>query len=477
MQEVLKCFIDRQDDVYQYRLLGEQHSAVIKKTYILDSQRWPVTNDSGINSTIWQHRLTIFIPPEVTINKALLYVGGGYNTNNQGKAEFSIPKETLDFSQIAITNKAPIILLEDVPNQYLLINSIARKEDQILAYSYKKVMEDPLHNAYLAGHLPMAKSIVKAMDAAIEILKEDKLNIESFMLVGLSKRGWAVWLASLSDERVSAIIPGIIDILNVQENINHICNSYKNHCPPALKDYAAEGIIERINSQAFTKLMDIEDPLSYMNMSEYRKQASIPKYIINTSGDDFYTPDSSRFYFQNLKGTNYIRYLPKAMHYLAGNPISDYLNNMELLNQAVSNYFYFHIHNTILPQIKWKLSRDKIDIDSDLKPEKAILWTAYNDDERDFRYINSHSKYHLGMKILLIKLAELLHTNLDVCDTCFKEQNIEFDCADNNHCHIEAHLPMPEKGWQASFVELFYNVDGREFIITTEVNVSPDTYY
>ena len=45
-----------------------------------------------------------------------------------------------------------------------------RKEDQVLAYTYKKVMESPLQNAYLAGHLPMAKSVIKAMDAVQEIL-------------------------------------------------------------------------------------------------------------------------------------------------------------------------------------------------------------------------------------------------------------------------------------------------------------------
>ena len=128
-------------------------------------------------------------------------------------------------------------------------------------------MEDPMKNAYLAGHLPMVKSIIKGMDASQIILAEHGINITNFVMVGASKRGWAAWLAALEDERVSAIIPVVIDILNVQKNINHICNSYKNHCPPALRDYQAEGVINSIESKAFTDLMTIEDPLSYMNLS------------------------------------------------------------------------------------------------------------------------------------------------------------------------------------------------------------------
>ena len=33
---------------------------------------------------------------------------------------------------------------------------------------------------------------------------------------------------------------------------------------------------------------------------KYRQRLSIPKYIINSSGDDFFTPDSSQFYFKKL---------------------------------------------------------------------------------------------------------------------------------------------------------------------------------
>jgi PhoPQ-activated pathogenicity-related protein len=477
LNEVMKCFIQYEDGAYKYKLQSQKDTDNLSiKTYILDSQKWPIEADNDIATTTWRHKLVVYIPKLVTHNQAMFYVSGGYNADINGQEVFSPSQESLDFANIAINNQAPVVVIEDVPNQYLLINSIPKKEDQILAFTYKKVMEDPMNNAYLAGHLPMVKSIIKGMDASEIILAEHGLNITSFVMVGFSKRGWATWLAALEDERVSAIIPVVIDILNVQKNINHICNSYKNHCPPALRDYQAEGTISSIESNAFASLMEIEDPFNYINLSQYSKQASIPKYIINTSGDDFYAPDSSKFYFKSLKGDNHIRYLPAAMHYFAGNPISDSLNNMKLLNEAVNNYFYFHINNIILPHVSWSISTSKMSIDSSFKPEKIKLWTAHNDEERDFRFLNSYSKFHLGVKAALIYVTKYLPFSIPVCDTCYKEQEIIFNCTENSICHIDVDLPIAKKGWQASFVELYYNIEGRKFIITTEVDISPNTY-
>ena len=477
LNEVMKCFVQHEDGAYKYKLQNQAETNNLNiKTYILDSQKWPIEADSDIASTIWRHKLVIYIPKSVTHNQALFYVSGGYSTDINGQETFSPSKEKLDFANIAIDNQAPVVVIEDVPNQYLLINSIPKKEDQILAFTYKKVMEDPMKNAYLAGHLPMVKSIIKGMDASQAILAEHGLNITNFVMMGASKRGWAAWLATLEDERVSAIIPVVIDILNVQKNINHICNSYKSHCPPALRDYQAEGVMSSIDSSAFTNLMTIEDPLSYVSLPKYTKQASVPKYIINSSGDDFYAPDSSKFYFKALSGDNYIRYLPAAMHYFAGNPISDSLNNMKLLNEAVNNYFYFHLNHIPLPDVSWSVATNKMSIDSSFKPEKVKLWTAHNDEDRDFRFLNSYSKFHVGVKAALLYVAKYLPFSISVCDTCYKEQEVVSNCIENSACHIDIDLPVAKKGWQASFVELYYNISGREFIITTEINISPDTY-
>lgn len=477
LSEVMKCFVQNDDNVFKYQLHNQDQTENLTiNTYILDAHKWPIELDEHIQSTVWRHKLIIYIPRVVKHDKAIFYVSGGYNTNLEGKEIFSPSKEILNFTNISINNNAVVVVLEDVPNQYLFIDSVPKKEDQILAFTYKKVMEDPMKNAYLAGHLPMVKSIVKGMDAAQEILSKQEITINNFMLLGASKRGWAAWLAALEDDRVSALMPIVIDILDVQKNINHICNSYKKHCPPALRDYQAEGIIDLIDSDAFKSLMQIEDPFNYLNLLEYAKQASIPKYVINASGDDFYSPDSSKFYFKNLMGDNYIRYLPAAMHYFAGNPISDALNNIKLLNEAIENYFYFFLNQVSLPKVSWNFSPGQISLNSSIRPNKIELWTASNDQERDFRFLNSYSKFHLGIKTLWSYLSKYLPFSIDLCDTCYKAQNIPFNCFADHSCNLIVDLPNHKKGWQASFLELHYDIENRDFVITTEIYITPDTY-
>ena len=78
-------------------------------------------------------------------------------------------------------------------------------------------------------------------------------------------------------------------------------------------------------------------------------------------------------------------------------------------------------------------------------------------------------------KTALIYLSKYLPFTPSLCDNCYQEQQIEFFCKEEN-CDITVSLPEAQNGWQASFVELFYHIDDREFIITSEVNVSPDTY-
>ena len=56
-------------------------------------------------------------------------------------------------------------------------------------------------------------------------------------------------------------------------------------------------------------------------------------------------------------------------------------------------------------------------------------------------------------------------------------QEVKFSCENTNPCQINAKLPTYEKGWQASFVELHYEIEGKEFVITTEVGITPDSYH
>jgi PhoPQ-activated pathogenicity-related protein len=472
MQNVLTEFINYDDQAYSYKLESQSiDKSLTVYHYKFHSQRWPIHEVPTVPSTIWVHNLIIYVPKILKHNQVLLCVGGGYNANKEGQEDWLQPKELFDFAKMATTNMAPVVNLQNVPNQFLLINGTAKKEDQILAMTYKLFIEDPIKNIYLPGHLPMAKAIIKAMDASEEILKEEHaIEVDSFVLTGISKRGWASWLAAIEDDRVSAIIPVAIDILNVQKSIVHICSVYKDGCPYALRDYREEGITELISSEGFAELMKIEDPFSYLGAgysTKYQEQfTKLAKYIINSSGDDFFVPDCSKFYFQDLPGeANFIRYLPNSLHYLRGNFISDATGNLQKVENAVSDFFYFTNNNAKLPKVSYNFHKDIIFVNSSVAPKAAVLWIYNNEEERDFRFLSSYSNWHLFKK----KIVSFFYSEL--CDRCYDQQEIGFESNTDAEVQIVAKLPSFEQGWQASFLELHYNIDDHEFIITTEVNL------
>jgi PhoPQ-activated pathogenicity-related protein len=452
--EVLPNYLRFEDGAYRYEFVTATYdkiSEVYVENYILYSQYWPVTEKYN---NLWKHQLFIYKPHSINYKTALIYVNGGYTTSKDGEANFTEPKlqEKLSLSSIANKNKAVVIDVHNVPNQYLQFQGEKfRKEDEILSYSYRKVLEDPIENCYFAGHLPMAKVIVKAMDAAQFLMKEKyDIGIEDFIAAGASKRGWAVWLAAIADERISAIIPIAIDILNVIENLKHIYASYRGKWPYALKDYEAEGVLEKLYSPEMAALMEIEDPFTYTHDDRYIERMLIPKLIINNSGDDFFPPDSYDNYFDRLPGNNNLmRYLPNSSHYF----------NTTIVSEAVGDYFGHILNCNVLPQIKCMVTANSIEVISSHKPVYSKLWFAQNAEERDFRFnkYQADNKIHGNIRYQEIMLAEAEYAGVS-----------EFN--------IHTTLPATEQGWEAVFVELGYTILGSNFILTSGVTIIPDTY-
>jgi PhoPQ-activated pathogenicity-related protein len=62
----------------------------------------------------------------------------------------------------------------------------------------------------------------------------------------------------------------------------------------------------------YRNLMKIEEPY------EYRNRLTMPKFIINATGDQFFLPDSWQFYWNDLPGVKHLRYVPNAEHSMQG---------------------------------------------------------------------------------------------------------------------------------------------------------------
>jgi len=64
-------------------------------------------------------------------------------------------------------------------------------------------------------------------------------------------------------------------------------------------------------TELFSSLMRLEEPYSY------RDRFTMPKLIMNSAGDQYFLPDSSQFYFDDLPGEKYLRYVPNTNHSMA----------------------------------------------------------------------------------------------------------------------------------------------------------------
>lgn len=465
LEEVLTCFMDHEDHSFGYKLQSQTISGnkVTVSKYKLTSQTWPVEKYQDMPSTVWHHRLDIYTPSRISSDKAFMYITGGRNTAEDGKETESFFEDNIDFAKIAESNGINVIVLYDIPNQFLFFNGQPLKEDPLVAYTYRKVMENPYANAYLAAHLPMAKAIIKAMDAAQEITKTSR-----FILSGASKRGWAAWLAALEDKRVSELVPVVIDI-NIQRLMNHTCKFYKNGCPEIYWKYYGDYLIKNLNSFQFRDLMEIEDPFSYWNVSKYENRFKIPMYVISASGDDFFPPDSPQFYFDTLqtRGHKLLRCLPNVPHYLNNKNLV--LFNYDALEKALASYISLVLTGAKLPEVDWTFEPHAIDVKTSVKPSAVKLFTSTNESEKDFRCIESYEKWRL---ILKKALSYVPFTDQNSCDRKYIATGVAFSCEDDStQCTIKVKVPTPQKGWQASFVELHYG----DFVVTTEVLVSGAT--
>lgn len=442
-ENVLACYLAESDNIKQpWRLENKEYDAVKKvsvETYTLTSQIWPKPELSK-HSLLWEHTLIIYRPDSVKTEQALLYVDGGTRRSLSitDKKHFHF----LDFKRIAAETASVVIDLRDVPNQYLTFDDeVSRTEDSIVAYSWNRYLDQPEQNAYWPVHLPMTKAVIKAMDAAQEILAQNnQLKISHFVVAGASKRGWATWLATLSDQRINALVPIVIDILNTKKNILHIHDSY-NNWPAAFHDYVEQNIPDRINTPEFDSLMRIEDPLAYLDSAKgdfYKKRLELPKYIISASGDDFFVPDSLNLYLGKLPGETQVRVAPNQSHYI----------NMQLVENDLLAYYRTIVNHSPRPSLNWTSnSAGELEtVVTSEKPGSVLLWEAVNLSARDFR------------------LSELIFYSAKV---------LPGSCDTNNHCTYPVNSATPAKGWKASFVEVsFQQAQGDPLVLTTSTYIT-----
>jgi len=420
----LDDYVAAPDTSYKYTLVNTA-KGLGYTAYILDmtSQSW--RSSSEVDRTIWQHWLTIIKPDGVSADKALLWINGG---RNGGSAPTSADSMLVG---IALNTKSVVADLKMVPNEPLVFpdGGGPRSEDAIIAYTFNKYMATG--DATWPLLLPMAKSAVRAMDTIHSyLLSETKgvLDVNQFVVAGASKRGWTTWLTAAADKRVIAIAPAVIDVLNMDDQMKHHYSAYGFYSS-AIHDYEELKIFQRLDTPQGQALRKFIDPY------EYRSRYTMPKFGVNSSGDQFFLPDSAQFYFHDLTGEKYLRYVPNTDHGLAG---SDAPMSLTVFYKSI-------LTGSQRPQFSWSVKDDgSIVVKTVTTPTQVNLWQASNTKARDFR--------------------------LETIGLAWKSSTL----ADQGGGTYIGKVPEPNEGWTAFFVELVFDSGlGIPYKFTTQVNVVP----
>ncbi|MFN8705236.1 MAG: PhoPQ-activated protein PqaA family protein, partial [Planctomyces sp.] len=303
----LDDYIQKPDDSYSWKVVSSETVGGMK-TVVIDmvSQTWRTKDE--VDHPVWRHWLTLAFSEKVKSDIGMLFIGGGRNGGDPPKGS---DERTMAIAKATGTCVAE---LKMVPNQPLIFHNDGkpRFEDDLIGYTWDQFIKtgDPTWPARNA----MIKSAVRAMDTMTAVMASETgggQTVDQFVVAGGSKRGWTTWLTGALDKRVVAIIPIVIDVLNTRESMEHHFATY-GFWAPSIGDYVFHSLMQRMDHPRIAELYRLVDPYYY------RHRLTMPKYVLNAAGDQFFLPDSSKFYWDKLRGEKYLRYVPNGDHGLNG---------------------------------------------------------------------------------------------------------------------------------------------------------------
>ncbi len=330
-----------------YQILGsnELDDGTRLTHILLQSQVW-----RGI---LWEHDVLIVEPAEAEFtDRAVIFVTGDYKPDLDDTGDLSIS----DYLLISKKFSMPFVVLGDVPNQPIF----GLREDNLIARTFLQYIETQEEDLPLL--FPMVKSVVSTMD-----MIEKLMGIKKYAVTGASKRGWTTWLTAAVDERVFAIIPIVFDNLNFPQQFEHQIQMYGQYSQ-MLKPYTSRGLVEMVSSKTGQELLNAVDPYSY------KDRLMMPKLIINATNDQYWTVDSAALYFNDLKGQDFILYVPNNNHRI---------KNIPYVVDNASSFLKLMIAGK-LPRVVWSSEESGIAVSQSEGLKEVYMWRAVSD-TTDFR--------------------------------------------------------------------------------------------
>ena len=361
-EKALKSYINNGDKTFSWEIKDSGKLGNLKiYQVLLTSQKW-----RGIT---WRHQLTIVVPATIQYDGAMLFIAGGSDKDEQpnwSKEDKMWPA----LGAIASKNKAIVALIKQVPNQPLYDG---KTEDELISFTLHQFKKDKDYSWPLL--FPMVKSAVRSMDAIQEFASKNlNQSIKNFVISGASKRGWTTWLSdAIDDNRVKAIGPMVIDMLNMPKTLSYQLETYGEYSIQ-IEDYVKLGIPQGAGTKEGQAITAMVDPFSY------REKLTVPKIIFIGTNDEYWTADAIKHYYDKIPGKNLIHYVPNAGHDLGGG---------KQALEALSAFFGLTLQNKEYPVSTWNVAKvkDGFEITVNAKSEDlvdAAIWGTTSSD-RDFR--------------------------------------------------------------------------------------------
>ncbi len=415
----LADYIKKPEPDYAWKFISKT-DAPAGTVYLLSltSQRW--------HDELWTHDLQLFVPtgsgPKSTV--ALMNTGG-----NAGGASSAILG-----MEIATRVNGPVAFLYGIPKQPLFGG---KREDALIAETFVRYLADGDSSWPLL--FPMAKSVVKSMDAIQAFAKEDwKFEVKDFVIMGASKRGWTSWLtAATGDPRVKAIAPMVIDTLNFPKQMPNQLKSFGRYSE-MIHDYEERNLLPMPDTDAARKLWAMVDPWIY------REKLTLPKLLVFGTNDPYWAQDALNLYWDDLKGPKFICYVANAGHDLRPQekPNQPGSKKDPLPLQAVNTlaaYSRIITDGKAMPELSWTKSGDEYTVKSSPAPKQYHVWTTTSP-TRDFRKSKWTAETHPGSQSLSTKLAQ----------------------------------PAKPKEFAATFIECEFEYGGLKYTLTTQIQIQGD---
>lgn len=420
-ETALKSYLENGDTNFKWEVRDSfAIDKVMAYDLLLTSQKW--------REHTWKHQLTLLVPANVEYDGALLFITGGSIKNGlpNWKTKEKQGSETAPMAQIAEKNRAIVAILRQVPNQPLYEGDLV--EDQLISYTLHNYKNDKDLTWPLL--FPMVKSAVRGMDAVQEFSKKN-LNkaITRFTVTGASKRGWTTWLTGASDQRVEAIGPMVIDVLNMPVSLDYHLTAW-NEYSVQINDYIKLEIPQTVNTEDGNALTQMIDPYSY------RDKLTMPKIIFIGTNDEYWPVDAVKNYIKDIPGENYIHYTPNAGHNLDGG---------EMALKALSGFWEETLAKKPYADLEYELNTDKTSATLEVESHaenltSAYLWSADSED-RDFR-----DEQWDATPIKLSKEGEIIEK-----------------------------IPFPKKGFKAFYIDFEYkDPNGGSYTKSTRMYLADD---